>query len=53
MDNLRGVLQVHKEHQLFSKNSNCRFWLRSVVFGHIISSEGIEVDLMKIEVVKN
>ena len=43
-----------KENQLFAKYSKCEFWLRSVVFPrHVFSSEGVEVDLRKTEVVKN
>ena len=50
---LRVVLQVSKDHHLFSKYSKCEFWFRLVVFlGYIISSEGIEVDPKKTEVVK-
>ena len=46
MGHLRVVLQVLKEQQLFAKYSKCEFWLRSVVFfGHIISSEGIALNL--------
>ena len=48
------MLQVLKEKKLFTKYIKCEFWLRSVAFfGHIISSEGVEVDLSKIEAVKN
>ena len=54
MDHLKVVLEVFKEHQLFFKYSKCKFWLRSVAFlGHIISSEDIEFDPRKTEVVKN
>ena len=54
MNHLRVVLDVLKEHQLFAKYSKCEFWLRSVTFlGHIISSEGVEVDPRKTEAVKN
>ena len=54
MVHLRVVLQVFKEHQLFAKYSKCQFRLRSVSFlGHIVSSEGIEVDPKKMEAVKN
>ena len=53
MKHLRVVLQVLKENQLFAKYRKCEFWLRSVVFlGHVISSEGVEVDPRKTEVVK-
>ena len=48
------VLHVLKEYQLFAKYSKCQFRLRSVSFlGHIVSSEGIEVDPKKMEAVKN
>ena len=54
MDHLWVVLQVLKENKLFAKYSKCKFWLRSVAFlGHIISSEGVEVDPRKSEALKN
>ncbi|KAH0709204.1 hypothetical protein KY284_010631 [Solanum tuberosum] len=54
MNHLRIVLQVLKDHQLYSKFSKWEFWLRSVVFlGHIVSSEGIVVDPKKIDAVKS
>ena len=54
MGHLRVVLQVLKEQKLFYKYSKCEFRPRSVAFlGHIISSEGIEVDPKKMEAVKN
>ena len=54
MGHLKVVLQVLKEKQLFANYSKCEFCLRSVVFlGHIISSEGVEVDRRKMEAVKN
>ena len=47
-------MQVLKEHQLFTKYSKCEFWLRSVAsLGHIISSEGTEVDPNKAKAVMN
>ena len=53
MGHLRVVLQTLKEHQLYAKYSKCEFWLRSVNFlGHIISSEGVEVDPWKMEAMK-
>ena len=49
---LRLVLQILREKQLFAKLSKCDFWLKEVSFlGHIISSEGIRVDLAKIEAI--
>ena len=54
MNHSRVVFHIHKEHQLFAKCGKCHFRLRSVTFHcHIISSQGIEVDLRNIEVVKN
>ena len=54
MNHLRVVLQVLKEHQLFSKYSKYEVLLRLVTFhDHIISSEGGMVDLRKTEEVKN
>ena len=54
MDNLMVVLHVLKENQLFSKYRNYEFLLSSVEFlGHIISSEGVEVNPRKMEAVKN
>ena len=51
---LRIVLQILKENQLFAKLSKYDFWLKEVSFlGHIVSAEGIRVDLVKIEVVMN
>ena len=54
MGHLRVVLQTLKEHQLYAKYSKCEFLWRSVTFlGHIISSEGVEVEPSKTEEVTN
>ena len=51
---LRIVLQTLRENQLFAKLSKCEFWLKEVSFlGHIVSAEGIRVDLVKIEAIVN
>ena len=48
------VLQVLKEHQLFSKYSNCEFWLRLVAFlCYIIYTDSVEVDRKKMAAVRN
>jgi hypothetical protein len=42
------VLQQLHDHQLYVKHNKCKFWLGKVPFlGHVISSEGISVDLGK------
>ncbi|XP_052189974.1 uncharacterized protein LOC127799791 [Diospyros lotus] len=47
---LRMVLQKLREEKLFAKFKKCEFWLDKVPFlGHIVSREGIAVDLSKIE----
>ena len=54
MGHLRVVLQTLKEHQLYAKYSKYEFLLWKVKFlGHIISSEGVEVDTRKMKAVKN
>jgi hypothetical protein len=47
------VLQVLREHQLYSKLSKCSFYHNQIHYlGHIISKEGIEVDPDKIESIR-
>jgi len=49
---LRVVLQILREKQLYAKFSKCDFWLKEVTFlGHVVSAEGIRVDLGKANVV--
>ena len=46
---LQEVLETLRKEQLYAKLSKCEFWLREVSFlGHIVSEEGIRVDLRKI-----
>ena len=53
-EHLRIVLQTLRERQLYAKLSKCQFWLDRVTFlGHVISVEGVSVDLQKIEAVVN
>ena len=48
------ILNVLKDKKLFSKFRKCELGLRSVAFlGHIVSSEGVDVDSMKTKVVKS
>ena len=49
---LRIVLQLLRDHQLYSKFSKCEFWLIEVRFlGHAVSVSGVSVDPEKVEVV--
>ncbi|XP_070019748.1 uncharacterized protein [Nicotiana sylvestris] len=51
---LRIVLQTLREKKLYAKFLKCQFWIDSVAFlGHIVSSEGIKVDLKRIEAVQS
>ncbi|GKB45681.1 putative reverse transcriptase domain-containing protein [Tanacetum coccineum] len=47
---LRLILELLKKEKLYTKLSKCDFWLPKVQFlGHVIDSEGIHVDLAKID----
>ena len=49
---LRFVLQTLREHQLYAKFSKYEFWLDQVTFlGHVISGDGIQVDLKRMEAI--
>ncbi|GJX45338.1 putative reverse transcriptase domain-containing protein [Tanacetum coccineum] len=51
---LELILKLLKEEELYAKFSKCEFWLSKVQFlGHVIDSEGIHVDLAKIESIKD
>ena len=48
------VLKKLREHQLYAKFSKCKFWLNEVAFlGHVISTQGIQVDPQKVVAVEN
>ena len=48
-EHLRIVLSRLQEHKLYAKFSKCEFWLKKVPFlGHVLSNEGILVDLSKV-----
>jgi hypothetical protein len=50
---LRMVLQVLREHKWYVKLSKCIFYQNKIHYlGHIISTVGIEVDLEKIEAIR-
>jgi hypothetical protein len=47
---LELVLQTLREHQLYEKYSKCKFYQSKVQYlGHVISGEGIVVDLEKVK----
>jgi hypothetical protein len=47
---LHIVLQRLRDHHLYAKFSKCEFWLDTIKFlGHTISSDGISVDLGKVQ----
>jgi hypothetical protein len=49
---LRIVLEKLRQNQLYAKFSKCEFWLGKVAFlGHVLSTDGVAVDLEKIEAV--
>ena len=49
-EHLRIVLNRLREHKLYTKFSKCEFWLSKVPFlGHILSENGISIDLTKVQ----
>jgi len=53
-EHLRTILELLKKEQLYAKFSKCDFWIRRVQFlGHVIDSQGLQVDPAKIEAVKD
>jgi hypothetical protein len=53
-EHLQTVLSVLRKQQLFAKFKKCEFWLDNVAFlGHVVTKEGIAVDLGKVEAVVN
>ena len=48
------VLEILREKQMYAKFMKCEFWLERVLFlGHIVSKEGIAMDLGMVEAVNN
>jgi hypothetical protein len=51
---LRVVLEKLRAHKLYAKFNKCEFWHEKVDFlGHILTTEGVAVDLEKVEAVSN
>jgi hypothetical protein len=52
-EHIRMVLKVLREHKLYAKLSKCIFYQKKIhYFGHIISSNGITIDLEKTKAIK-
>nr|GFB88022.1 putative reverse transcriptase domain-containing protein [Tanacetum cinerariifolium] len=48
------VTQLLRKEKLYAKFSKCDFWIKTVQFlGHLIDSQGLHVDPVKIKAVKN
>nr|GEX44828.1 reverse transcriptase domain-containing protein [Tanacetum cinerariifolium] len=53
-EHLKLILELLKREKLYAKFSKCEFWIPKVQFlGHVIDSQGIHVDLAKIESIKD
>nr|GEX57341.1 hypothetical protein [Tanacetum cinerariifolium] len=53
-EHLKTMLNLLRSEKLYAKFTKCDFWLNFVQFlGHVIDSNGVHVDLTKIEAIKN
>ncbi|GKD70737.1 putative reverse transcriptase domain-containing protein [Tanacetum coccineum] len=53
-EHLKLILELLKKEEVYAKFSKCQFWLSKVQFlSHVIDSEGIHVDPVKIESIKD
>nr|GEW88602.1 putative reverse transcriptase domain-containing protein [Tanacetum cinerariifolium] len=53
-EHLKAILALLKKEELYAKFSKCEFWIPKVQFlGHMIDSQGIHVDPIKIDFVKD
>ncbi|GJS78943.1 putative reverse transcriptase domain-containing protein [Tanacetum coccineum] len=53
-EHLKAVLELLKKEKLYTKFSKCEFWIPKVQFlGHVLDSQGIDVDPTKIESIKD
>ncbi|GJZ54367.1 putative reverse transcriptase domain-containing protein [Tanacetum coccineum] len=51
---LKMILDLLKKEKLYANFSKCEFWLQEVQFlGHVVNHDGIHVDPIKVESVKN
>ncbi|GJV98670.1 putative reverse transcriptase domain-containing protein [Tanacetum coccineum] len=53
-EHLKAILELLKKEELYAKFSKCEFWIPKVQFlGHVIDCQGIHVDPVKIESIKD
>ncbi|GKC86540.1 hypothetical protein Tco_1147189 [Tanacetum coccineum] len=53
-EHLKAILELLKKEELYAKFSKCEFWIPKVQFlGHVIDSQGINVDPAKTESIKD
>ncbi|GJV93907.1 putative reverse transcriptase domain-containing protein [Tanacetum coccineum] len=53
-EHLKVILELLKKEESYAKFSKCEFWIPKVQFlGHVIDSQGIQVDPAKIESIKD
>nr|GEY51449.1 hypothetical protein [Tanacetum cinerariifolium] len=53
-EHLKTILELLKNEKLYAKFSKCDFLLESVDFlGHVIDSDGVDVDPAKVEAIRN
>ena len=51
-EHLQIILQFLREHRLYAKFSKCEFYKDKIQYrGHVISKEGISIDLDKIKTI--
>ena len=49
LKHLDEILSILEEHSLYTKMSKCEFGMKKMLYlGHIISGEGVQVDMEKI-----
>ena len=54
LENLRRVLERFEEKNLVLNWEKCHFMVtQGIVLGHVVSKEGIEVDMAKVELISN
>nr|GEZ62230.1 putative reverse transcriptase domain-containing protein [Tanacetum cinerariifolium] len=53
-EHLKAILELFKKKELYAKFSMCEIWIPKVQFlGHVIDKQGIHVDPVKIESIKD